>query len=78
MAQCEVCGNDYHRPLSISVAGGTPHTFDSLECAIQALAPNCGHCGCRIIGHGVEAAGRMYCCAHCARHSGVTDARDHV
>lgn len=70
MAQCEVCGNEYDKPLSVTVAGGPSHTFDSLECAIQALAPSCGHCGCRIIGHGVEAGGRMYCCAHCARQGG--------
>jgi hypothetical protein len=75
MAQCEVCGNDYDKPLSITV-GGASHTFDSLECAIQALAPACAHCGCRIIGHGVEAGDKMYCCAHCARHSGEHGTRD--
>jgi hypothetical protein len=30
------------------------------------LAPTCAHCQCRIVGHGVEANGRMYCCMHCA------------
>ncbi|HKB23086.1 MAG TPA: hypothetical protein VKC99_09940 [Methyloceanibacter sp.] len=29
-------------------------TFDSFECAIQALAPACPNCGNRIIGHGVQ------------------------
>jgi hypothetical protein len=24
------------------------------------------HCKCRIIGHGVEAKGKMFCCEHCA------------
>jgi hypothetical protein len=76
MAQCEVCGNEYDKPFSVSVAGGAPHTFDSLECAIQALAPSCSHCNCRIIGHGVEAGGRMFCCAHCARHLGEKAVRD--
>jgi hypothetical protein len=33
---------------------GRTMTFDSFECAIQALAPTCPHCGNRIIGHGVE------------------------
>jgi hypothetical protein len=28
--------------------------FDSFECAIHMLAPVCPHCGCRVIGHGVE------------------------
>jgi hypothetical protein len=41
-----------------------------LECAIHALAPTCAHCGCRIIGHGVEADGRMFCCANCAKQEG--------
>jgi hypothetical protein len=76
MALCEVCGNDYDKTLSVTVAGGAARTFDSLECAITALAPSCGHCGCRIIGHGVEAGGKMYCCAHCARHSGEKALRD--
>ena len=45
---------------------GASHTFDSFECAIQKLAPTCAHCKCRIIGHGIEAKGRMFCCEHCA------------
>ena len=75
MARCEVCGNDYDKPMEITV-GGASHTFDSFECAIHALAPRCGHCGCTIIGHGHEAGGAMYCCAHCAQeegHEAVTD-----
>jgi hypothetical protein len=49
-------------------------TFDSFECALHALAPLCGHCGCRIIGHGVEAPdGRYFCCARCAEMAGVPE-----
>ena len=77
MAKCEVCGNDYQRSFEVLVAGGR-HVFDSFECAIQKLAPACDHCGCRIIGHGVEAGRKFFCCAHCARESGVTAAVDHV
>ena len=55
---------------------GASHTFDSFECAIQALAPTCAHCNCRIMGHGMEAGGRMFCCPHCAEHSGVPDMKD--
>jgi hypothetical protein len=40
------------------------------------LAPVCPHCGCRIIGHGVEHNGTIFCCAHCARHEGVTGLAD--
>ncbi len=76
MARCEVCGNDYDKAFSITTAGGSAHTFDSLECAAQAIAPLCSHCSCRILGHGFEAHGRMYCCAHCARQSGEPGMRD--
>ena len=41
-------------------------TFNSFECAIHVLAPTCVHCGMRIIGHGLEMSGRMFCCNHCA------------
>jgi hypothetical protein len=70
MARCEVCGNDYDKAFEVS-RGGETHVFDSFECAIQGMAPSCDHCGCRIIGHGVEADGRMFCCAHCASEEGV-------
>jgi Rieske Fe-S protein len=75
MARCDTCGNDYDKAFQISKAGKT-HTFDSFECAIQALAPTCEHCGCRILGHGVESLGTMYCCAHCASQKGVTTVKD--
>ena len=73
--KCEVCGNDYDKAFSVSM-GGENHTFDSFECAISALAPECAHCGCRIVGHGVEQGGDVYCCAHCAKESGVTELKD--
>jgi hypothetical protein len=69
MARCETCGNDYDKTLSVALSGGPAHTYDSFECAIQALAPSCAHCGCRVIGHGVDRAGKVYCCEHCARHA---------
>jgi Rieske Fe-S protein len=70
VATCEVCGNEYDKTLEVRRDGET-HVFDSLECAIHALAPVCDHCGCRVIGHGVEAEGRIFCCAHCASEDGV-------
>jgi Rieske Fe-S protein len=75
MATCEVCGNDYDRAMTIE-KDGESHVFDSFECAIYALAPTCEHCGCRIIGHGVEASGRIFCCAQCARQAGVEGVAD--
>jgi hypothetical protein len=77
MAQCDVCGNEYHRSFQVIAAGKT-HTFDSFECAIHKLAPNCAHCGCRIIGHGAEANDTFYCCAHCAHQEGAIQIRDNA
>jgi hypothetical protein len=72
MARCECCGNDYDKAFEV-VMGGKSHVFDSFECAIHNLAPTCATCGMRIIGHGVEADGTMYCCAHCAGGQGIRD-----
>jgi Rieske Fe-S protein len=77
MAVCDVCGNDYDKAFEVK-SGGRSHVFDSFECAIHALAPTCAHCGCKVIGHGVESNGTMYCCAHCARKSGVKGVDDRV
>jgi hypothetical protein len=57
---------------------GEVDTFDSFECAIQALAPSCDHCGCKIIGHGMEADGVVYCCAHCAAERGIGEMKEHI
>jgi hypothetical protein len=75
MAECEVCGNEYDKVIEVTAAG-TTHTFDSFECAVHALAPTCEHCGVRVIGHGVEAEGRFFCCAHCAAQEGVEGITD--
>ena len=77
MARCEVCGNDYDKSFEVTMSGQA-HTFDSFECAISALAPRCAHCDCRVIGHGVEADGVIYCCANCASHEGVQGLEDRV
>ncbi|MBL9119260.1 MAG: hypothetical protein JNL80_05015 [Phycisphaerae bacterium] len=77
MARCETCGNEYDKLIEV-VMEGKSHLFDSFECALHKLAPPCAHCGCRIIGHGAEANGRFYCCAHCARHAGFASATDRL
>lgn len=73
--QCDVCGNNYDKSFQVML-GGKTMTFDAFECAIHALAPRCSHCECRILGHGVEADGAIFCCAHCARQSGKPELRD--
>ena len=75
MARCDVCGNDYDKAFRVT-QGTRTMTFDSFECAIHAMAPHCAHCDCRVIGHGTEADGKIYCCAHCAKESGVKGIKD--
>ena len=75
MASCDVCGNEYDKAFEVRAAG-TTHVFDSFECAIHRLAPICEHCGVKVIGHGVEANGQFFCCAHCSRASGVANLTD--
>ena len=76
MARCDTCGNDYDKSFQVITAEGDRYTFDSFECAVHAVAPECPHCHCKILGHGVEADGTIYCCAHCAKESGETGLRD--
>ena len=75
MAKCDVCGNEYDKAFTVTMAN-EEHTFDSFECAIHALAPACEHCGCKVIGHGVEQDNTVFCCANCAQQAGVAGLRD--
>jgi hypothetical protein len=77
MPTCETCGNDYDKAFQVVMNGAT-HTFDSFECAIHAMAPTCKHCGTRIVGHGVEKSGALFCCVHCAEHEGASGLRDRM
>jgi hypothetical protein len=77
MARCEVCGNDYDMAFEVH-AQGAVHVFDSFECAIHRMAPICEHCGCKVIGHGTQAGGKFYCCAHCAGAEGASGLQDRI
>lgn len=77
MPVCDHCGNDYDKTFEV-MKEGKKHTFDSFECAIARLAPVCSHCQVRIIGHGLEADGRFFCCDHCAEKQGVRGLRDRL
>lgn len=73
MGKCDCCGNEYDKSFQVT-AGSKTRTFDCFECAIHMLAPSCKKCGCKIIGHGVEAEGKVFCCAACAGHkAGLKD-----
>jgi len=77
MTPCDSCGNSYDKSFEVKMFGQT-YTFDSFECAIHKLAPACEHCGCRIVGHGVEVEGKLFCCAHCSAQSGARGAVDRI
>ncbi|MBT8143160.1 MAG: hypothetical protein KJO55_00565 [Gammaproteobacteria bacterium] len=77
MGTCATCGNRYDKSFDVTRDGKTL-TFDSFECAIQALAPTCCVCSCRIIGHGLEANGQYFCCDHCAEKHGIEGLRDRL
>lgn len=66
--KCETCGNVYEKAFTVEMSGNK-HVFDSFECAIHLLAPKCKHCSMKIIGHGVERNGQIFCCSHCAEMS---------
>lgn len=79
MNRCEVCHNEYDNLLLIKdQKTGETHKFDSFECAIHKMAPVCEHCGIKVVGHGIEADGQMFCCGHCAREKGFHEVVDHV
>lgn len=68
--ECAQCGNAYEEKNSLKVRyQGEEYVFDSFECAIAKLAPECSHCGTNIIGHGIEQGSQFYCCERCARQS---------
>ena len=76
MTKCYTCGNEYADTFHVSTKDGS-YDFDSIECAAHVLAPSCSHCGCRVLGHGVQFDDVIFCCAHCARDSGVVGLTDH-
>lgn len=77
MPRCIVCNNDYDKAFEIK-QNNKSYIFDCFECAIHHLAPKCAHCGCKIIGHGMESKAQFYCCAHCAAKEGESDFKDRI
>jgi hypothetical protein len=72
MGICACCGNEYKKTFRVIFANKR-YTFDCFECVIQHLAPICQHCGCKVIGHGVEANDSIFCCNHCLK-TAITNA----
>jgi hypothetical protein len=77
MTKCDTCGNHYERTIEVTLDGRS-YNFDCFECAVHKLAPACEACGCRILGHGVQADEHLFCCAHCARRRGVEGLTTHL
>ena len=75
MRPCDTCGNTYDKAFEV-VVHDQHYFFDCIECAAHLVAPRCTHCSCTILGHGVEAGNRIFCCAHCARQEGTTTLQD--
>jgi hypothetical protein len=75
MARCDGCGNDDDKTFEVKKDDRT-YNFDCFECAVHVLAPVCEHCACKVLGHGVEQAGSIFCCAHCAREMGRMSLKD--
>ena len=77
--RCETCGNDYDKAFQV-VMDGESHTFDSFECAHRRRSPpTCGHCGLRIVGHGVEKDRAGSSAARTApRRKAFPEIRDHA
>jgi hypothetical protein len=73
----QVCGNEYDKAFEV-VIEQRAHVFASFERAIHALAPTRAHCGCKIVGHGIEARGTFYRCVNCASAEGVSQVQDRV
>ena len=78
MATCDACGNEYAHTFRITKDDGTSGVYDAFECAAAQMAPRCAHCGCTILGHGVEVDSSTFCCSHCARQSTGAHITDHV
>jgi hypothetical protein len=68
MATCIVCGTDSEHSFDVMFEGGIL-CFDTFECAIHRLAPACGHCGCKILGHAVAVEGVRFCCVSCVQRA---------
>lgn len=65
-SRCEVCGQEASVGVRV-VVGGVTHLFDCFQCAIHRLAPECDHCGCRILGRVRRSSGRPFCSEGCAQ-----------
>jgi hypothetical protein len=77
MGRCATCDNEFEATFRVTTPTGDQFEFDSIECAATKIAPRCQHCGCVILGHGIQGGRHTFCCANCARKAGIEDVADH-
>jgi hypothetical protein len=75
MGKRVVCSNEYDKAFT-GVMTGHKHGSDSFECALHAAPLVCAHCGCNVIGHGIECNDVIFCCVSCGKHAGVAIVAD--
>jgi len=68
MTKCETCGSQTGDLFEV-VKGGVSRTFDSFECAIEAMARPCENCGCLITGNDAVEGASIFCCSACQQQS---------
>ena len=61
---CTICDDQYGRSCRIP-ADDELHFMDSFECAFYTVAPRCRCCDRRIVDHGIETWGNIFCCTPC-------------
>ena len=69
-AVCEVCGNMGCQCFEVQI-GAERHVFDSFECALDVLTPQCERCRTPFVGQGVRAGGMIYCSHECVNAARV-------
>lgn len=68
MSKCETCGNPNGQFFEV-VKDGKTRTFDSFDCAIEAMASPCENCGCLITGIDSVGVNARFCCSACQRQA---------
>jgi len=73
VSKCETCGSQ-NGDLFEVVKDGVSRTFDSFDCAIEAMAALCGNCGCLVTGKNSVDRNDGFCCKAC--HQQASDSSD--
>ena len=76
-AVCEACGNTGCQCFEVQI-GGEMHIFDSFECALDVLTPQCAHCGTPFVGQGVRAGNTVYCSHECVNAARIESCDIHL